>query len=85
MNTRQSVTVGWMAYTAAFAVGGGLGIYKYWYAPGGRKDREAEADRKRAEEEALEAEEENRIREERRRAKELQISSTDENRQGIST
>lgn len=84
MNTKRSVTVGWMAYTAAFAVGGGLGIYKYWYAPGGRKDREAEADRKRAEEEAREAEEENRIREERR-AKGLLISSTDETTKGNST
>ncbi|CDF35475.1 unnamed protein product [Chondrus crispus] len=70
MNTKQSFTIGWIAYTAAFGIGGGLGIYKYWYAPGGRKEREAAADLRRAEEAAREAEEEQRIREERRRAKE---------------
>lgn len=75
MNTKQSATVGWIAYTAAFAIGGGLGVYKYWYAPGGRKEREAEADRRRAEEAAREAEEEQRIREERRRASHLSHSA----------
>lgn len=66
MNTKSSVIYGWVAYTIAFTVGGGIGIYKYWYAPGGRKEREEEADRIRAEEAAREAEEEARIREERR-------------------
>lgn len=59
--------MGWIAYTAAFAIGGGIGIYKYRYAPGGRRDRELEADRQRQEEAAREAMEENRIREERRK------------------
>lgn len=85
MNTKQSVTVGWTAYTAAFAIGGGLGIYKYWYAPGGRKEREAEADRQRAAEAAREAQDEHRIREERRRAEELRISSADESTRGDTT
>lgn len=65
MNTKNSVIYGWIAYTSAFIVGGGLGIYKYWHKPGGRKDRELEADKIRAEEVAREAEEEARIRQER--------------------
>lgn len=65
MNTKSSATVGWIAYTAAFVIGGGIGIYKYQYAPGGRRDREKAADEQRRKEEAMEAEEEARIRAER--------------------
>ncbi|KAI0562686.1 hypothetical protein FGB62_55g059 [Gracilaria domingensis] len=66
MNTKSSVIYGWVAYTVAFVVGGGIGIHRYWNGPGGRKEREAEAEKKRVEEAAREAEEEARIREERR-------------------
>ena len=62
MNTKVSTTVGWVAYTAAFCIGGGYALHRYWNGPGGRKEREAEADRLRAEEEAREAEEEEKIR-----------------------
>lgn len=68
MNTKQSAIIGWVAYTAAFAIGGGIGLYRYKYAPGGRRDREAAADKLRQEEAIREAEEENRIREQRRLA-----------------
>lgn len=65
MNTKSSTIVGWLAYIAAFSAGGGFALHRYWNAPGGRKDREAEADRVRAEEAAREAIEEERIRKER--------------------
>lgn len=67
MNTKASVGMGWLIYTAAFCVGGGYGLYKYYYQPGGRKDREEVAERERLRREAEEAEYEERIREERRR------------------
>lgn len=76
MNTKQSVIIGWTAYTAAFAVGGGIGIYKYRYGPGGRMDREKEADKIREEEAKLEAEEEHRIRQKRLTAKNLSTKET---------
>lgn len=66
MNTTRSVVVGWVAYTAAFVVGGGIGLYKYKYAPGGRRDREIVADKLRQEEAVREAEEEDRVRKERK-------------------
>lgn len=69
MNTKSSVAVGWAAYTVAFAVGGGYGIHRYWNGPGGRREREAEADRVRAEQAAKEAVEEDRIRRQRALAK----------------
>lgn len=77
MNTKQSTIVGWLAYTLAFGIGGGIGYYKYWYAPGGRKDREEIADKQRSIEAAREAEEEQKIREQRRRQKQLAQSTTD--------
>lgn len=40
-------------------------MHCYWNSPGGRKDREAEADRIRTEEAAKEAMEEERIRRDR--------------------
>lgn len=66
MNTKSSVIYGWLAYTAAFAIGGGIGYYNYFYKPGGRMDRERVADYVREREAIREADEENRIREERR-------------------
>lgn len=66
MNTKRSFLFGWLAYTAAFAIGGGIGVYKFVYAPGGRRDRQMQADLQREKEAALEAEEEDRIREQRR-------------------
>lgn len=92
MNTKGSAVIGWAAYVSAFAIGGGIGIYKFWYSPGGRLDRELEADRKRELEAAREAEDETRIREERRILKqkenELQQLSTstvdiDQGRNGV--
>lgn len=69
MNTKKSSLIGWVAYTAAFIVGGGIGIYRYWYAPGGRADREKEFEKLREQEAAMEAIQEERIRQERRAAK----------------
>lgn len=65
MNTKSSSLAGWIAYTLAFAVGGYIGIDRYWNGPGGRKEREAEADRKDQEREAMEKEYEDRVRRER--------------------
>lgn len=65
MNTKSSVVFGWVAYTAAFAVGGGIGYYNFYYKPGGRRDRERMEDEQRAIEAAREAEEEERIRQQR--------------------
>lgn len=62
MNTKASVTVGWIAYTVAFLVGGGYAINRYWNAPGGRREREEAADRARAQDAARELLEEERIR-----------------------
>ncbi len=69
MNTKASFTVGWIAYTAAFAIGGAIAIHRYWNGPGGRREREEAADRLRAEQAAREAVEEERIRRERAAAK----------------
>lgn len=69
MNTKGSVIYGWITYTAAFAIGGGLGWYHYFYGPGGRNEREQRVDLARKREAAREAIEEERIREERRQKK----------------
>lgn len=69
MNTKSSFIFGWVAYTVAFTVGGGIGIYNYWYKPGGRRDRERAADEQREKEAQLEAIEEERIRQQRRTQK----------------
>lgn len=69
MNTKGSVIYGWVAYTAAFAIGGGLGWYHYFHGPGGRNEREQRADMAREREAAREAIEEERIRQERRQKK----------------
>lgn len=69
MNTKSSTIAGWIAYTVAFGVGAYYGINRYWNKPGGRKDREAEADRKRAEEEVQERLYEERVRKERAMSK----------------
>lgn len=66
MNTKQSFVYGWVAYTIAFTVGGGIGIYNYWYKPGGRLDRQRAADAQRQREAEQEAIEEERIRRQRR-------------------
>ncbi len=65
MNTKSSSIAGWLAYIAAFGVGGYIGIHRYWNRPGGRKEREAEADRKDQEREAMEKAYEDRVRRER--------------------
>lgn len=83
MNTKGSFLFGWIAYTAAFAIGGGIGVYKFVYAPGGRRDRQKQADRQREMEAAREAEEEARIREERR-LRQLEESSSGPSASGSS-
>lgn len=66
MNTKASVGIGWAAYTIAFCIGGGIGWYKYYYEPGGRREREKEAEKDQQAREAEEAEYEERVRRERR-------------------
>jgi hypothetical protein len=67
MNTKASFGLGWVAYTAAFGVGGAVGWRRYYYAPGGRRDREKAAERAEAVREREEAEFEERVRAERTR------------------
>lgn len=69
MNTKASWAVGWFTYTAAYGAGAAYAIDRYWNETGGRREREAEADRIRAEQAAQEAIDEERIRQERRLAK----------------
>lgn len=77
MNTKKSFIIGWAAYTIAFTVGGGIGIYNYWYKPGGRLDRQRAADLQRQEEAKQEAIEEERIRQQRRLQKQVSHSDDD--------
>jgi hypothetical protein len=65
MNTRASVGFGWAAYTVAFCVGGAIGWHRYYYAPGGRRDRDIVAEKERFERERVEADYEQRVRQER--------------------
>jgi hypothetical protein len=65
MNTRASVGFGWAAYTVAFCVGGAIGWHRYYFAPGGRKDRDIVAEKERLERERVEADYEQRVRQER--------------------
>jgi len=61
MNTKSSALVGWLSYTAAFAVG----YFVFFNGSGGRKEKIAEADRLLREREEREKIEEDRIRAER--------------------
>jgi hypothetical protein len=65
MNTKASVGFGWAAYTVAFGVGAAIGWHRYYYTPGGRRDRDIVAEKERVERERLEAEFEERVRLER--------------------
>lgn len=77
MNTKTSFMLGWMSYTAAFVVGGAIGVYNYKYRPGGRADREKAAEQERKRQEELEAIEEEKIREQLRQKKGDRTSVTD--------
>lgn len=81
MNTKASVGLGWAAYTLACTTGGAIGWHRYYYAPGGRRDREAEATvaeaRREAEEAALEA----RVRAERAAARRVSESGRESGRE----
>lgn len=79
MNTKKSSIIGWAAYTAAFIVGGGIGIYRYWYAPGGRADREKEFEKLQQEQAVKDAIEEERIRQERKATKSQQETNIQNN------
>jgi hypothetical protein len=72
MNTKRSVMYGWVAYTAAFAVGGAIGWHRYYYKPGGRKDREEAVET----EEAASAAADKRYEEEVRRARRTQSAES---------
>lgn len=69
MNTKSSALVGWLSYTAAFAVG----YFVFFNGSGGRKEKIAEADRLLKEREEREKIEEDRIRAQRAALKQHKI------------